>query len=63
MNESHFSDGWSFIMAVAIIILCAIGAIRIIDWIAGPKVEACSITFSDATGNRHTFIGEGEVRR
>lgn len=26
----------------------------------GEKVE-CTITFSDATGNRHQFVGKGEV--
>lgn len=25
------------------------------------KSVDCSITFSDATGNRHQFIGKGEV--
>jgi hypothetical protein len=24
-------------------------------------VHVCSITFSDATGNRHQFVGQGEV--
>ena len=62
MNESHFKDTPSFLIAVACIYMVAIGGTQIVDWLTPPKVEACSITFSDATGNRHTFIGQGELK-
>ena len=62
MNESHFSDGWSFLIAVALLVFFAIGGTQIVDWMKKPVVSQCSITFSDAAGNRHTFIGQGEVK-
>jgi hypothetical protein len=55
------TDTQSFLLAVSLIICVTIAGTRIIDWIHGPKVAACTITFSDATGNRHQFIGSGEV--
>jgi len=55
------SDTASFLIAVSLIICVTFAGTRIIDWIRGPKVAACTITFSDASGNRHQFIGKGEV--
>lgn len=55
------SDTQSFLIAVSLIICVALAGTRIIDWIQGPKVQACTITFSDAAGNRHQFVGKGEV--
>lgn len=53
------SDTGSFIVAVAAILCVALSATRIVDFVVGPKVHACTITFSDATGNRHQFVGSG----
>jgi hypothetical protein len=55
------SDTQSFLVAVVCILWAAIAGIQVIDWIQGPKVQACTITFSDATGNRHQFVGQGIV--
>ena len=55
------SDDQSFIIAVFAIICVAIAGIHINEYIAGPKVSACSITFKDGQGNKHTYIGSGEV--
>jgi len=55
------SDTGSFLIAVSLIICVTLAGTRIIDFVVGPKVAACTITFSDATGNRHQFIGKGEV--
>lgn len=55
------TDTQSFLIAVALIMCVTIAGTRIIDWIQGPKVQACTITFSDATGNRHQFVGQGIV--
>jgi hypothetical protein len=55
------TDTPSFLLAVSLIICVTLAGTRIIDWLHGPKVEACTITFSDAGGNRHQFIGKGEV--
>jgi hypothetical protein len=55
------SDTGSFLIAVSLIICVALAGTRIVDFVKGPTVQACSITFSDATGNRHVFIGQGEV--
>lgn len=53
------TDDLCFIGAVVCIMWAAIAGIQIIDWIHVPKVQACTITFSDATGNRHEFVGSG----
>lgn len=53
------SDTQSFLIAVAVIMCVALAGTRIIDWTMPAKVQACTITFSDATGNRHQFIGQG----
>jgi hypothetical protein len=50
-----------FLLSVSLIMCVTLAGTRIIDFIAGPKVQACTITFSDATGNRHQFVGQGEV--
>ena len=55
------SDTQTFLIAVSLIICVALAGTRIVDFVKGPTVQACSITFSDATGNRHVFIGQGEV--
>lgn len=55
------SDTQVFLTAVFIIVLCAIGGVRIVEWIQGPKVQQCSVTIKDFNGNKHTFIGKGEV--
>jgi hypothetical protein len=55
------SDTGSFLLAVAVIMCVALSATRVIDFVKGPQVRECSITFSDAGGNRHQFIGKGEV--
>lgn len=63
MRESYFSDGWCIVLTILCVFMCALGMIRIVDWVKGPKVEACVIKYSDATGNRYEFIGEGSVWR
>lgn len=55
------SDTKSFLIAVSIIMCVALAGTRIIDWVSGPKVQACTITFSDGVGNRHEFVGQGIV--
>lgn len=55
------TDTGSFLIAVALIICVALAGTRIIDWTLPAKIQACTITFSDAGGNRHQFIGSGIV--
>jgi hypothetical protein len=55
------TDTQTFLIAVAAIMCVALSATRIVDWMQPQKVQACTITFSDASGNRHQFIGKGEV--
>jgi hypothetical protein len=55
------TDTQSFLIAVAAIMCVALSATHVIDFVKGPIVRDCSITFSDSTGNRHVFIGKGEV--
>jgi hypothetical protein len=55
------SDTGSFLLAVAALMCVALSATRVIDFVKGPVVKECTITFSDVTGNRHQFIGKGEV--
>jgi hypothetical protein len=55
------SDTQTFLIAVAAIMCVAMSATRIVDFVVGPKVQACTITFSDAGGNRHQFVGQGKV--
>jgi len=55
------TDDWSFVRAVAAIMVLALAGTRIIDFVVGPQPVSCTITFSDAGGNRHQFIGKGEV--
>jgi len=50
-----------FLIAVFSLICVALAMTRIIDFVIRPQPVACTITFSDATGNRHQFIGKGEV--
>jgi len=54
-------DDLTFLLAVASLICVALSATRVIDFVKGPVVRDCSITVSDSTGNRHVFIGKGEV--
>ena len=61
MNESYFTDGWSVVIAISVIVLVAMGMTRIVDWAKGPQVSACSVTFKGYDGNKHTYIGSGEV--
>jgi hypothetical protein len=55
------NDTQSFLVAVACLMVLALAGTRIVDFVVGPQVRECSITFSDSTGNRHQFIGKGEV--
>jgi len=61
MNESYFTDGWSVVIAISVIVLVAMGMTRIVDWAKGPTVSQCSITFKGYDGNKHQYIGTGEV--
>ena len=53
------SDTSSLVVAVSLIICVTLAGTRIIDWTLPAKVQACTITFSDAGGNRHEFVGSG----
>lgn len=55
------TDTQSFLIAVACLMVLALAMTRIVDFAVGPVVRDCSITVSDSTGNRHVFIGKGEV--
>jgi hypothetical protein len=55
------SDTGSFLAAVAMIMLVTLGMTQIIDKVKGPMVSACEITFKGFDGNKHTYIGRGEV--
>ena len=46
-----------FIMLIVIYVLTE----HIVDQVKGPQVTACSVTFKDFNGNKHTYIGTGEV--
>ena len=51
-----------FLCAVSIIMLCTIGVLSIWDkTMKPPVVKECAITFKDFNGNKHTYIGEGEI--
>jgi hypothetical protein len=53
------NDTQSFLCAVSLILCVTLAGTRIIDWTLPAKVQACTITFSDAGGNRHEFVGQG----
>jgi len=55
------NDTFSCIAAVFCIIMFTLGATQIVDQIKGPQVSACSVTFKDFNGNKHQYIGTGEV--
>jgi hypothetical protein len=55
------SDTGSFLAAVAMIMLVTLGMTQIIDKIKPAVVKDCSITFKDYNGNKHTYVGRGEV--
>jgi hypothetical protein len=55
------SDDQAFLIAVFAIVSVAIAGIHVNEYIAGPKVSECSITFKDSVGNKHQFIGRGYV--
>jgi hypothetical protein len=60
MNANH--ELRVFLTAVSIIMLCTIGVLSIWDkTMQPPVVKECAITFKGPDGNKHTFIGEGEV--
>jgi hypothetical protein len=51
-----------FLTTVSIIMLCTIGVLSIWDkTMKPPVVKECAITFKGPDGNKHTFIGEGEI--
>lgn len=50
-----------FLIALFSLMCVALAMTRIIDFVVGPQPVACTITFSDAGGNRHQFVGKGEV--
>jgi hypothetical protein len=55
------ADDWAFIIPT-IALVCVAGFGCLVYERMTPKVQqACSITFSDSAGNRHQFIGKGEV--
>jgi hypothetical protein len=55
------SDTLSCVAAVACIMMFTLGATQIVDQVKGPVVSACEITFKDFNGNKHQYIGTGEV--
>jgi len=55
------NDTFSFLAAVFCIMMFTLGATQIVDQIKGPQVTACSITIKDFNGNKHQYIGTGEV--
>jgi hypothetical protein len=55
------NDTLSCVMAVACIMMFTLGATQIVDQVKGPQVSACSVTFKGYDGNKHTYIGSGEV--
>ena len=60
MNANH--ELRVFLTAVAIIMLCTIGVLSIWDkTMKPPVVKECAITFKDFNGNKHTYIGKGEI--
>jgi len=54
-------ETYSFVAAVACIMMFTLGATQIVDQVKGPQVSACSVTFKGYDGNRHQYIGTGEV--
>ena len=55
------NDTFSFVVATACIMMFTLGATQIVDQVKGPVVSACEITFKDFNGNKHTYVGRGEV--
>lgn len=55
------SDTFSFIAAVSCIMMFTLGATQIVDHAKGSVVTSCEITFKDFNGNKHSYIGKGEV--
>jgi len=55
------NDTFSCVAAVACIMMFTLGATQIVDQVKGPQVSACSITFKGFDGNKHQYIGTGEV--
>ncbi len=54
-------DTMSFLVAVLMIMGVTLGATQIVDQVKGPQVSACSVTFKGYDGNKHQYIGSGEV--
>jgi hypothetical protein len=60
MNPNH--ELRVMLCATSIILLCTLGVFSIWDkTMKPPVVKECAITFKDFNGNKHTFIGEGEI--
>lgn len=55
-------DTKAFLLAVLGVYAVTLAGIQVVDWVLPAKVVACSITVSDAAGNRYVYIGEGEQR-
>jgi len=55
------NDTFSCIAAVTCIMMFTLGATQIVDQVKGPEVLACSVTFKGYDGNKHQYIGSGEV--
>jgi len=54
-------DTLSCVVAVFSIMMFTLGATQIVDQVKGPQVSACSVTFKGYDGNKHQYIGTGEV--
>jgi hypothetical protein len=55
------NDTFSFLAAFACIMMFTLGATQIVDQVKGAQVTACSVTFKGYDGNKHQYIGSGEV--
>jgi hypothetical protein len=61
LEAANISDTAVFLTAVVLIMLVTLGTTKIVDHVKGPVVSACEITFKDFNGNKHMYIGKGEV--
>ena len=60
-SEGIMNDTFSFIAAFACIMMFTLGATQIVDQVKGAQVTACSVTFKGYDGNKHQYIGTGEL--
>jgi hypothetical protein len=60
-QEPIMPDTVAFLAAVVCIVILTIGLTSIAAMLHPPRETECRVSFSDGGGNRHEFVGRGQI--